>query len=107
MRKVCLLISLVIAASGTIAAPSATVLWGAGYLPPVQQPGVMLSGDDLPPLIVAQAQACFDRTAAEALIGSLDRLSAAELPNLSPSLGRYGLLHTWLRSTCSLDANSI
>jgi hypothetical protein len=88
-----------------MAAPSASVLLGPGYIPPIQERWGLIAAEDLPP--VPQAQACFDRAVAEELIRSFDRLPTAGLPHLSSSLERYSLLRRLLRSPCSLDADSI
>lgn len=106
MREACVLIAFAITASGAVAAPSASVLWGPDYPLPVQWRRGLPAAESPPPLLDAHAQACFKRSTAEELIHSFDRLSA-ELQTLSPSLGQYEFLRAWLRSTCSLDVTSI
>lgn len=109
MKKFFLLFLGAIAASEPMAAEWPSALWGAAHLPPVYQlgtmRGAMRGAEDLPPLIVAPAQACFDRTIAEVIIHFSNGLPAIDLPDLSPSLGEYDFPRRWLRSKCSLDAN--
>ncbi len=91
MPKVCLLISLAIAASGAVAAPSASVLVGPdSLLPPAQKPCGIVGSITIPPE-VPHARACFKRSAVEELIRSSDGLSTAVMQTLLPPLGGTSL----------------
>lgn len=107
MRKASVLIALTVVASGAIADTSTAVFMGLNFDPVLQAATRRqgLGSDDSPLLpLKPQAQACFERPAARAVIRFTEGLSSDALRNLPVS---SALLNTWLRTTCSLTSDSI